>query len=113
MALNLKQILGILIVIFSVLAISGASLAEVVGPTAAKSISALANILNAIMGGVFTVITGQTAMVKDVAAMPGVERIQVNASASQALAQVAFDPNQDKVEATDQDSAEVQKTANK
>lgn len=100
MSLNPKQILGILIVVFSVLAVSTAQLTDIFGPQMAKIITSVAGLANAIMGGIVTLFSTQTSLVKEVAAMPGVERVSVNASANQTLATMAVDPQQDKVAPT-------------
>src|SRR5690348_8050008 len=98
--MNRNQILGACVVVVSVLMISTAQLTDLFGPTVAKSIVSSAAILNGILGGWVTLMSNQANLVKDVAAMPGVDRIQVNANASQALASVATDPAQPKVGGT-------------
>lgn len=56
--------------------------------------------VSACLATVGTVISGQGAQVKAVAAMPGVEKITVNSQANQSLAQIAIDPLQNKVAPT-------------
>lgn len=111
MGLNLRQMMAILIAILSVLAVSTTNLSDLFGPTAAKIIVSASNMLNAMLAGILGVITGQAAMVKDVAAMPGVEPIKVNAKANSVLAAIAMDPNVDKVAALSTDAAAVAATA--
>lgn len=103
MNLNGKQIISIIIAVLSVLMVSGAQLNDLIGPTAAKTVVSLAGLLNLILGSVMAAISGQSSLVRDVAAMPGVERISINASATPALAAVAVDPGQTKVGATTPD----------
>lgn len=106
MNLNGKQLIAISIAILGVLMVSTSQLTDLFGPTVTKSITAVAALLNSTLGATLAVITSQAGTVKDVAAMPGVEKIQINAQASQALASVAVDPNQPKVGGgTDQDQA--------
>lgn len=112
MNLNLKQAMAILIAILSVLAVSTTNLADLFGPQTAKIIASASNMLNAMLAGIMAVITGQAAMVKDVAAMEGVEPIKVNAQANSTLAAIAMDPNVDKVSALSKDAATVAATAN-
>lgn len=97
MTINLKQALAILIAVLAVLMISSANLTDLFGADLARKIVSAAAILNGICGGTLAIITGQAGTVKDVLAMPGVESIKVNAQASQALAQIATDPEQPKI----------------
>jgi len=62
---------------------------------------AILSVLGIIINSVGTALSGQASLVKDVAAMPGVDRVAVNANASPALAQVATDADQPKVGAVD------------
>lgn len=97
MNLNRNQVIAIVITILAVLMASTAQLTELFGSTAARSIISAAGLLNGILSGVLAVITGQAGMVRDVAAMPGVEKIAVNTNANPTLAAVATDPLQPKV----------------
>lgn len=111
MNLNFKQALAILIAILSVLAVSTANLTDLFGEHVAKAVGSASNLLNAIIAGVLTAVTSQTSMVKDVAAMPGVERIRVNAQADTSLATIAMNPDYAKISATPADAAAVAATA--
>lgn len=103
MNLTGKQILLILSAVLSALVASTAQLDTIFGPTTAKSIISIISLLNTIITSITAAIMGQASLVKDVAAMPGVERVSVNAQASPVLAQVATDPAQPKVGATSPD----------
>ncbi len=70
------------------------------GQDATIKIVALLGIVNIILSSIGTALSGQANLVREVAAMPGVDRISVNAQAAPALAQVAIDPEQKKVGAT-------------
>ena len=109
--LNGKQIIQIIGVIISVLMVSSAQLTDLMGPGVAKYIVTIAGLANMILQGITVALTTQSAQVKDVAAMPGVEKITVNASASPALATLAVDPNQNKVAPTLAAQTEVTATA--
>lgn len=111
MNINLKQGISIVIAVLGVLMVSTTNLADLFGPTAAKSIVSIAALLNSILGSTLAVITSQTGTVKDVLAMPGVEKINVNAQANQTLAAIAIDPTVDKISATPQAQAAVTATA--
>lgn len=100
MALNRNQILAIIITTLAVLMASTAQLNDLFGPKETKIIISAAGLLNGILSGILAIITGQAGMVRDVAAMPGVDSIKVNAQASQVLAAVATDPEQPKVGGT-------------
>lgn len=95
--LNGKQIIQIIGVIISVLMVSSAQLTDLMGASVAKYVVTIAGLANMILQGITVALTTQSAQVKDVAAMPGVERITVNAGANVALATLAVDKNQDKV----------------
>lgn len=110
--MNIKQVLAIILVILGVLVGSAAQLTDLFGASATKTIISLAGLLNSILAGVIGVISSQSGLVKDVQAMPGVEKIVVNAQANKALATLATDPAQDKVETTPGAEAQVNATAN-
>jgi hypothetical protein len=68
--------------------------------------------VSACLAVVATVSSSQGNQIKTVAAMPGVDRITMNASASPAAAQVATDPQQPKVSGTSREVQQVlQETA--
>lgn len=108
--MNSKQIVACVIAVLGVLMISTSQLQDLFGPTVAKSIVSLAALLNSILGGILAALTGQANTIKEVAAMPGVESIKVNAQANQVLSAVAIDPAQPKVEAT---TSKVEETITK
>lgn len=97
MNLTGKQWLAIIAAIVSALMLATTQLTEIFGPTMAKTIVSIAALANMILNSIVAALTGQANLVKDVAAMPGVERVSVNAQANATLAQVATDPNQPKV----------------
>lgn len=103
MNLNGKQIIAIVGAVVSVLMVSTAQLTDLLGPTMAKTIVTVAGLLNMLLQSITVALTTQTAQIKDVAAMPGVERISINAQASPAAAAVATDPAQPKVGPTSPD----------
>ena len=98
MNLTPLQWLGI-IILFNGTLIGGANFLTDLFLSAAmvKAVVAVASLGNMFLGGLVTMFSSQGAVVKQVAAMPGVEKIQVNAGANTALAQVATDPEQPKV----------------
>jgi hypothetical protein len=78
--------------------ITGAALMQTLfGQDLTIKIVAGLGIANIILSSVGATVSGQSNLVSDVAAMPGVERISINAKASPALASVAVDPAQQKV----------------
>lgn len=95
--MNLKQILGGLVVVLSVLIGSTAQLQDLFGPTIAKSIVSAASILNAISGGWLTILTSQANTVRDASNTVGVEPLKINEKASPSVAAVAVNPNVDNV----------------
>lgn len=101
--LNGKQIISIIGAIISVLMVSSAQLTDLLGAGWAKYIVTIAGLVNMILQSVTVALTTQSAQVRDVASMPGVERISINASANSTLASVAIDPTQTKIGATTPD----------
>lgn len=101
--LNGKQLLAISGAIISVLMVSSAQLTDLIGPGWAKYIVTIAGLLNMILQSVTVALSTQTSLVRDVASMPGIDRISVNAQANSTLASVAIDPGQSKVGATSAD----------
>lgn len=108
-----KQWLAIGMVILGALTASTAQLTDIFGPTNAKYIISVAGLCNTILGGVMAIISGQASLVRDVQAMPGVEKILVNSQANQTLAQVAVDEANQKVEPLPQAEKDVMITAHK
>ena len=98
--LNGKQLIAIIGAVISAIMVSSAQLTDLLGPGVAKTIVTVAGLINMIMQSVTVALTTQTAQVKDVTAMRGVEHIDVNSQATPALAAMATDPAQPKVGAT-------------
>lgn len=107
------QIIGLVLVINGALIGSTAQLTDLFGPVAVKYIIAIASIGNSIFGGIITMVTGQGSQIRNVLAMPGVEKISVNGQASPALATLAVDPAQDKIAPTTAAMDKVTATAAK
>lgn len=101
MNLTGKQIIAIVAAVVSALMLATTQLTDIFGASTAKSIVSMASLLNLILNSIIAALSGQATLVRDVAAMPGVERIAVNSTANQALATVATDPAQPKVGAID------------
>ena len=97
------QWLGIILIVNGTLAGATTQLTTLFGVSIANDILAVASIGSGIVGGLVTMFGGQSSMIKSVAAMPGVDRINVNAAANPTLASVAVDPNQPKVGAINPD----------
>jgi hypothetical protein len=106
-----KQWLQIIGGSVSTLITSAALLNPLFGQELALQIVAALGILNIILSSVGTALSGQAQLVKDVAAMPGVEKITINANANPTLATVAVDPTVDKVSPTRADMDVVSQTA--
>lgn len=100
MKLTPLQIIGIILAINGALTGATAQLTDLFGAVIAKDIVSLASLGSAILGGIITSMSGQAAQIRNVAQMPGVERISVNPQANQALAQAATDPTLPTVGAT-------------
>lgn len=111
MNLNGTQIILIIIAVLSALSGATAQLTDVFGTGVAHMIVSASGLLSTIMTSILVPLTGQTAQLKAVQAMPGVEAIQVNAKANPTLAGLAVDPAQDKIEAAPGAEQAVKKAA--
>lgn len=111
MNLNGKQIISIIGAVVSVLMISTAQLTDLFGPSLAKTIGSIAGLVNMMISSIMAVLTSQGSMVKEVAAMPGIEPLRVNAMANATLAAIAVDPTQAKVSPTTEARSAVIETA--
>lgn len=111
MNLNGKQIISIVGAVLGVLMISTSQLTDLFGVGMAKNIVSIAALGSTILNSVMVALTTQSAQVKDVLAMPGVEKMTVNSQASPALATIAIDPKADKIAPTQAALVDVTKTA--
>lgn len=92
--------------------ITGAALLNpLFGETQSLKIVAGLGIFNLMLNSVQTALGGQAQLIKDVAAMPGVEKITVNAQANPVVASIAVDPTVDKVAPTNAAFDQVTETA--
>lgn len=96
--LTTAQIFSIILVILGVLVASTGQLNDLFGPTVTKYVVSAAGLMVSMVSGISTILTGQGAQVRDVAAMPGIEPIQINAQANKTVAALAVDPTLDKIE---------------
>lgn len=111
MNLNGKQIIAVCGAVLSVLMVSTSQLTDLFGPGVTKTVVSIAGLVNLILNSVTVAISTQGGLVKDVLAMPGVEKINVNASANQTLAAIAVDPTINKISPTPQAQSAVEATA--
>ncbi len=109
--LTLNQKLSLVALLLSLLASGGTTLTEIFGSGLAAKIAAGASFFASFVNGATLILTSQNNVVKEVAAMPGVEKVQVNAQANQVLAASALDPNVNKVSATSEAIPTVIETA--
>lgn len=98
--LTLMQWVGIVIGLNSLLMGSTPQLTVLFGQNSVPYIIAIATLGNGALGVVVAVIGSQSAQIKNVLAMPGVEKIDVNGQANPALATMAVDPTQNKISPT-------------
>lgn len=75
----------------------------------AKILISASSLAATTLSSVLAVLSSQNNTVKEVAALPGVERISVNAAANPVLAAAATDPQQPKIGATTPEVREVLK----
>ena len=94
------QWIGIVLVVNGAVIGSTAQLTDLFGAHAAHLLISIASLGNSILGGLNMMFGGQGAQVKNVLAMPGVEKITVNSQVNSTLAAIAVDPAQEKIEPT-------------
>ncbi len=111
MNLTRNQIIAITLAILGVLAGSATQLTDLFGANVAKTAVTASSLVQTILASILAVMTGQTSQVKDVLAMPGVEKLTVNAAANQTLASIAVDPKVDKIAPTTGAETAVTETA--
>lgn len=109
--MNYKQIIGTMIAVLSVLAVSTTQLTDIFGAGMAKNIASLANLLTAILGAVVAAYTSNRATVLDASNVPGVDNVSINRSAAQPLAALAMDPKVDNVSSLASDAGAVRQNA--
>lgn len=107
MNLNGTQVIAIISAVLGVIVGSVTQLTDLFGPGTAKAIVSIASLANSLVSAVLVVLTGQSAQIKGVLAMPGVERLEVNAKANKTLATIAVDPNQGKIASTPGDAPAI------
>lgn len=100
MNITSKQWFQIISGIISGLITGAALLNPLFGEKISLIIVSVLGIINIILNSFGTALATQTNLVKDVLAMPGVEKINVGPEANQTLAQIAIDPTVDKIAPT-------------
>jgi hypothetical protein len=88
-----------------------AQLTELFGANIAADIASVCGLISGIAGVFLMATTGQSAQVRSVLAMPGIDKITVNAQANTTLASIAVDPGLDKIEPVPSEAAKVTATA--
>lgn len=111
MTITSKQWFQIISGIISGLITGAALFNPLFGETLALQIVSVLGIGNIVLSSVGTALSSQGNLVKDVLAMPGVEKINVGTQANQTLAQIALDPAIDRISPTREAQAAVTATA--
>ena len=111
MNLTRNQVLAIVLAVLGVLAGSATQLTDLFGTNVAKTLVTASSLVQTVLASILAALTGQSAQVKDVLAMPGVEKITVNAAANQTLSAIAVDPKVDKISPAQGDMTAVTETA--
>lgn len=111
MNLNGKQIISIIAAVVSALMLATTQLTDIFGAPVAKLIVSTAALANMILNSIIAAITGQNTLVREVAAMPGVEPLRINANASPALAAMAVNPLENNIDVKPSDREIVEAKA--
>ncbi len=98
MNLNGKQVMLIIAAVMSALVAASAQLTDIFGPATAKSIISVVSLANTILTAITASMSGQAGILRDVQAMPGVEKIVTNSQANSTLNQLAADPANPKIQ---------------
>lgn len=106
-----KQWISIVLVVLGVLTASTAQLTDLFGEETAKLVISVASMANSALAGILAVLTGQSSTVREVQAMPGVEKIVVNREAGTTLATLVQDSKQEKIQAKKGDEQAIEDTA--
>lgn len=105
--LTLVQWIGIMVGLNSLLMGATPQLTVLFGTAAVPYIIAVATLGNGALGVFVTVVGGMPSQVRNVLAMPGVDKIAVNGQANAELATLAVDPSVNKIAPTDAARATV------
>lgn len=111
MNLTPLQIIGIILAVNGALTGATAQLTDLFGPNVAKDIVSVASLGSAILGGIITSMSGQASQIRNVLAMPGINKIDVNSAANETLAAIAIDPTINKISPTPAAQQQVEATA--
>ena len=103
------QKIAITMAVLGVISTSGVQLTDILGSGLAKTAVSIAGLGNSLLAAIVAVLSGQGSLVKQVAAMPGVDRVSINSAANQTLALAATDIAQPKIGATTPEVREVLK----
>ena len=109
--INSKQWFQIISGVIGGLITGAAMMQTLFGQDLTIKIVAALGIANIILSSTGTALSGQGATVKEVLAMDGVEKIDVNAKANATLAALAVDPNVNKIAPTPAAMQQVTATA--
>jgi hypothetical protein len=91
---------------------STAQLTEWFGAKVAHDIISGIGFIQGLVGAWVVALTSQGSVIKQVLAMPGVDKIDINANANSTLAAIAIDPKEDKIAPTPAAMQQVTATAN-
>lgn len=103
--------LGALILLNGVIIGGTSQLTDLFGSGLTHKLVSVASLANMFFGGLVSSFSKQSDMIKNVLAMPGVEKISVNAQANTTLATIAMDPSINKIAPTPAAVDAVTKTA--
>ncbi len=109
--LTTNQILAITLAVLGVLAGSATQLTDLFGANIAKTAVTASSLVQTVLASILAALTGQSSQVKNVLAMPGVEKITVNEHANSTLAAIAVDPKVDKISPTSGTAEQLQNIA--
>lgn len=109
-SLTPMQSIAIVMAILGVLGGATAQLNDLLGPTLAHTVVTASSFLTTLLSAIMVPLTGQSAQLKAVNDMPGIQQIIVNKNANQTLAATAVDPNS-KYEAAPEAQKAVETTA--
>lgn len=111
MNITRNQWIAIAVLALSIMMGATAQLTELFGAANAKYLVTGAGLVNSFLAGIQLILGGQGTQVKDVLAMPGIQKVEVNAMANPTLAAIAVDPNVNKIAPTPNAQVQVESIA--
>jgi len=111
MNITRTQWFAIAVLFLTILTGGSAQLTDLIGTYPTKLVISFSTLATGFLAGVQIILGGQGTQVKDVLAMPGIQKVEVNAQANPTLAAIAVDPTVNKIAPTQAAQVQVETIA--